>query len=462
MALVLRGRRRRALPGDQHLGRHRGRAPASCRRIPSSRSSRCRSAVPRSGMAVDVYDDDGQAVARRGGRAGVHAAVAGHDARPVQRPRALPRDVLEPLARRVGARRLGVDRRRRRLVPARPQRRHHQGGGQAARSGRGRVGAREPPRGASRPRRSACPTRSRARRSGASWCSRPASRRTTRLRAELAALVAERLGKSFKPVGHAVHRCAARRRATPRCCAARSGRPRSATTRATSRRSKTRPRSTAVRAAHVTAHMTLRRPAATVLRGRRVVLRPLELVRLRGLARGATSVRRLAGEVGAQRRRPARPISPTTGRRSRRAAARGAASGSSAPATASASSSTTASPARSTSTACSAGRSRTPTSATGSTRPTRATATSPRRWWRSPASRSRTSACTACRSRSFPATPPAGASSRSSSLREEGVAVRYLEINGVWEDHVRYAITRRGVGRAPRGAAEHLDQVSAE
>lgn len=27
-------------------------------------------------------------------------------------------------------------------------------------------------------------------------------------------------------------------------------------------------------------------------------------------------------------------------------------------------------------------------------------------------------------------------------LREEGVAVRYLEINGAWEDHVRYAMTR--------------------
>jgi ribosomal-protein-alanine N-acetyltransferase len=27
------------------------------------------------------------------------------------------------------------------------------------------------------------------------------------------------------------------------------------------------------------------------------------------------------------------------------------------------------------------------------------------------------------------------------NLREEGVALRYLEINGVWEDHVRYAIT---------------------
>jgi ribosomal-protein-alanine N-acetyltransferase len=27
------------------------------------------------------------------------------------------------------------------------------------------------------------------------------------------------------------------------------------------------------------------------------------------------------------------------------------------------------------------------------------------------------------------------------ALREEGVAVRYLEIDGQWEDHVRYAIT---------------------
>ncbi len=26
-------------------------------------------------------------------------------------------------------------------------------------------------------------------------------------------------------------------------------------------------------------------------------------------------------------------------------------------------------------------------------------------------------------------------------LREEGVAVRYLEIDGRWEDHVRYAVT---------------------
>ena len=26
-------------------------------------------------------------------------------------------------------------------------------------------------------------------------------------------------------------------------------------------------------------------------------------------------------------------------------------------------------------------------------------------------------------------------------IREEGVALRFLEINGVWEDHVRYGIT---------------------
>ena len=27
------------------------------------------------------------------------------------------------------------------------------------------------------------------------------------------------------------------------------------------------------------------------------------------------------------------------------------------------------------------------------------------------------------------------------ALREEGVAQRYLEINGIWEDHVRYGMT---------------------
>ena len=26
-------------------------------------------------------------------------------------------------------------------------------------------------------------------------------------------------------------------------------------------------------------------------------------------------------------------------------------------------------------------------------------------------------------------------------IREEGLALRYLEINGVWEDHIRYGFT---------------------
>ena len=50
-------------------------------------------------------------------------------------------------------------------------------------------------------------------------------------------------------------------------------------------------------------------------------------------------------------------------------------------------------------------------------------------------------ACTACRSRSSPATQPAGGSSRSSGSATRASARRYLEINGAWEDHVRYAIT---------------------
>ena len=27
------------------------------------------------------------------------------------------------------------------------------------------------------------------------------------------------------------------------------------------------------------------------------------------------------------------------------------------------------------------------------------------------------------------------------AIREEGIAERFLEINGVWEDHVRYGLT---------------------
>jgi ribosomal-protein-alanine N-acetyltransferase len=36
------------------------------------------------------------------------------------------------------------------------------------------------------------------------------------------------------------------------------------------------------------------------------------------------------------------------------------------------------------------------------------------------------------------------------AVREEGTALRYLEINGVWEDHVRYAITAEEWSRRRR------------
>ena len=46
-----------------------------------------------------------------------------------------------------------------------------------------------------------------------------------------------------------------------------------------------------------------------------------------------------------------------------------------------------------------------------------------------------------------PGQPPGGGEAR---LRDEGVAERYLQINGRWEDHVRYAVTVRGVDSSRR------------
>ena len=65
-------------------------------------------------------------------------------------------------------------------------------------------------------------------------------------------------------------------------------------------------------------------------------------------------------------------------------------------------------------------------------------------------------ACTGSRSPSSPATNSRRVMEKL-RFREEGVALRYLEINGVWEDHVRYAITTEewegAPGRARRGLA---------
>ena len=82
----------------------------------------------------------------------------------------------------------------------------------------------------------------------------------------------------------------------------------------------------------------------------------------------------------------------------------------------------------------------------------------PRRSWSRCASPSRRSRCTGSRSPSSRGTSPADGWSRSSASARRASPQRYLEIDGVWEDHVRYAITaeewavrgaepRRGVAR---------------
>ena len=120
--------------------------------------SPCSLGGPALGMAVDVFDDAGPSGARRGRRARVHEAVAGHDPRAVARPAALPRHVLVALSGRVVARRLRERERRRAVVPARPLRRHDQARGQAARARpRSRRWSSVIP-ASSRPPRSACPT----------------------------------------------------------------------------------------------------------------------------------------------------------------------------------------------------------------------------------------------------------------------------------------------------------------
>ena len=90
------------------------------------------------------------------------------------------------------------------------------------------------------------------------------------------------------------------------------------------------------------------------------------------------------------------------------------------------------------------------------------TGTCPRRSPSCCGSRSSSSGCTASRRRSSRATRAAGASRRSSGMRDEGTSERFLQIRGVWEDHVALRDHRRGVGgaqgrargRVPRRAAD--------
>ena len=186
------------------------------------------------GMAVDVFDDDGRPVRGRGRRAGLHGAVAGHDAGLYKDPQRY----LDTYWSRwpdvwVHGDWASIDEDGDWFLHGRSDDTIKVAGKRLG-PGRGRVGARVATPPWSRPRRSASPTRSRARRCGASSCSATGVDPTEELRAELVGARRRRAREELRPVGGAVHDRAAEdpqrqgpaprgpgrrdRRATPATC----------------------------------------------------------------------------------------------------------------------------------------------------------------------------------------------------------------------------------------------------
>ena len=137
--LAVRARRRRPLPDHQLLWRDGGRRmlPLADAGDPDQ-GGLARRACARHGDGRRRRR--GALRARRGRRARLPQALPRDDARVLARPGALPRRLLAPAARDLGARGLGLGGRGRLLVPARPLRRHDEHRRQADRPGRARVG----------------------------------------------------------------------------------------------------------------------------------------------------------------------------------------------------------------------------------------------------------------------------------------------------------------------------------
>ena len=148
--LALRERRRLARAGHQLHRRHRGRRVLPLADADRRRSRRARSAARRSGWRWTSSTTTARRSSAPARSASSSAAqpFPGHDARLLARPGEVHRDVLVAAPRRLGARRLGVGRRGRLLVPARPLRRHDEHRRQAHRPGRARVGGGRSPGGA--------------------------------------------------------------------------------------------------------------------------------------------------------------------------------------------------------------------------------------------------------------------------------------------------------------------------
>src|SRR5262249_16287982 len=118
--------------------------------LPVTPLKTCALVGPSLGMDIDLFGPDGRPLA--GGAGGVVCEKqltgrAGGDGGGGERRGRVGRDLGVALAGRLGPRRLGLARRRRRLVPPRPERRHAERRRQADRPGGGRVGRGEPPVG---------------------------------------------------------------------------------------------------------------------------------------------------------------------------------------------------------------------------------------------------------------------------------------------------------------------------
>ena len=198
---LMRGGRRRPVPDHQPVRRHRGR-----RVLPLAAARHGAEGVHARRARRSAWTSTCSTRRQAGARGEVGELVCkqpwpGDDPGRLGRPRALPRRVLAAVPRRLGARRLGDDRRGRLLVPARALRRHAQHRGQAARAGRGRERrSRRIPRSRSR-RRSACPHEVKGE---TVWCfvvAEAGHRADRRARAPSSARSwRDRLGKPFAPV----------------------------------------------------------------------------------------------------------------------------------------------------------------------------------------------------------------------------------------------------------------------
>ena len=234
--LFARGRRR-AGPDRQHLGRTEVGA-CFLSTVITEPIKPCSLGFPALGMAIDVVDTDGRSLVRgEVGELVCRQPWPGMTRGVLARPRALPRHVLAAVPRRLDARRLGVGRRGRLLVPARAQRRHAEHRRQADRPGRARVGGDRV-----RDRRRGGGGRHPARGEGRDGVAllRRAGREPRELDAELVAAPSrDELGKGVQARAGRLGWARCRRRGVRRSCGARCARRRSARIPAISRRSRT-------------------------------------------------------------------------------------------------------------------------------------------------------------------------------------------------------------------------------